>query len=746
MASEPGRGAQVRLDGDARALARGAIYASVEANQSALRELERAGTVADGYTVDGSTSTGIPASDELLDVGGSLKNLVFAAVTTSVQTPTDTQMFQRTTITGGLHGKGTGSVHLQVTLSAPAFAIEFRTRDAEVAGNPVLQNWTVGAFGADGGTNDINLFGVSARLGWFYIDVRANGDNGSIAMGSTRIGMGRITALAGQSLALRSMGKSGDAATLASAGIVIDPHCTVYAPLTDFQRALNPPLWATPADGGNYDAGMVAEYLRRDVAAYGVNCGVIGHAVGSTAIATWLPGQPNNLALHQVLAQAGGAWEVLIWLQGHSDARAGTTGSTYRAGLTSLIPNIQAANGFTGAKVLIASIPNVATDAWGDTGRISIIRGASAQWAAENGAVAVEPQDLHLVDGTHQGVVGGVALARHFHRAAKPAGDIGPSLVSATRATGSAVIVLTLTQAAGTALVAVGSIKNRFAVYTDFGLASPLTISTATIVSPTRIDLTLSAAPADSVTCLVVPYFVPELANDGGANVLYDNNAADGFTVGRHLRPIYTPIIAAAPDGSPIPGPPLDMTDATYNVTGKFGSSLSGGIGTGSASTLPDDFPMTVECWIKMATVTSGTMAAVGVRGAVLLGMTQSKAYATYGNSAATVTMPTAITIVADTWYHLRLVLTADGATFSVNGVVAASSEISMQDAGFVLSGTFYLRQFSPAANLFTGEVDEVAVWATALPATFTPPVAAYTGFEAGKRFIFHLDGSGGSV
>lgn len=70
MASPTGRGAQVRLDGDARKAARGALASSVEANRDAKRALELAGVVADGTTLDGSTWAGAAAEDEVLGSAG----------------------------------------------------------------------------------------------------------------------------------------------------------------------------------------------------------------------------------------------------------------------------------------------------------------------------------------------------------------------------------------------------------------------------------------------------------------------------------------------------------------------------------------------------------------------------------------------------------------------------------------------------------------------------------------------------
>ena len=59
----PSRGAQVRLTGEAQTAARGGLGGDIEANTMAKEALEADGTVADGYSVDGSTRSGKPPAD-----------------------------------------------------------------------------------------------------------------------------------------------------------------------------------------------------------------------------------------------------------------------------------------------------------------------------------------------------------------------------------------------------------------------------------------------------------------------------------------------------------------------------------------------------------------------------------------------------------------------------------------------------------------------------------------------------------
>lgn len=61
------RGAQVILDGEALDAARGGAGNSIEENTAVKKELEDSGEVADGYSVDGSTRTGKPAKEVVLE-------------------------------------------------------------------------------------------------------------------------------------------------------------------------------------------------------------------------------------------------------------------------------------------------------------------------------------------------------------------------------------------------------------------------------------------------------------------------------------------------------------------------------------------------------------------------------------------------------------------------------------------------------------------------------------------------------
>ena len=57
------RGAQTVLDGDGQRIARGTFAATFDANHTAQRNAHAAGTVPDGNKPDGTTRTGLAATD-----------------------------------------------------------------------------------------------------------------------------------------------------------------------------------------------------------------------------------------------------------------------------------------------------------------------------------------------------------------------------------------------------------------------------------------------------------------------------------------------------------------------------------------------------------------------------------------------------------------------------------------------------------------------------------------------------------
>jgi hypothetical protein len=132
MASPAGRGAQVRLDGDAQAAARGATGQTLIATQEAKRALEYAGLVADGSTQDGSSRTGLAPDDELLVPAGTDVSTLIATAQSALNTGLGIIPYSAT-FAGGVITEVANGVTVTSTLGAGTITA--------VYGAPVNQTW-----------------------------------------------------------------------------------------------------------------------------------------------------------------------------------------------------------------------------------------------------------------------------------------------------------------------------------------------------------------------------------------------------------------------------------------------------------------------------------------------------------------------------------------------------------------------------------------------------------------------------
>ena len=155
---------------------------------------------------------------------------------------------------------------------------------------------------------------IPARLGWYLIDLRVNGDSTTTATTNAGIGVGEVVAAAGQSLVTDfwSTAASYDTSTLASLGVVASPYGSALASWDGAALPGATTAWEVPSDTGSYRSTFAAEFLRLVVAAAGVNAGLIGCGHSGTDISTyWLPGMTDFLRLSSLLSTAGGKFGTL---------------------------------------------------------------------------------------------------------------------------------------------------------------------------------------------------------------------------------------------------------------------------------------------------------------------------------------------------------------------------------------------------------------------------------------------------
>ena len=190
----------------------------------------------------------------------------------------------------------------------------------------------------------------------------------------------------------------------------------------------------------------------------------------------------------------------------------------------------------------------------------------------------------------------------------------------------------------------------------------------------------------------------------------------------------------------------------TYNLTAnsptydsaaqKFGTgALSSGYGYTTASPI-SGFPFTVEGWAKSAAIPSQVAVPFGQGNAFWVGVNASGIVAWQIGTGALTT--TSTTWPLNAWNHLRIVATASTATLCLNGVAIGT----MTNPAALASTDFAVGAYggeggsaTAAAFPWNGEVDEVALWPTALATSFTPQAAAYAGTE-GMVALYHLDGN----
>jgi hypothetical protein len=496
----------------------------------------------------------------------------------AVGQPAARRIFQRDTRVGGLFGKGTGAVSLQISPSVQVQLLEYQLIDA--GSGRVLSSWAPVGPGPFPAASQNIVLQLPANAEWYLLQFRAEQDSTSVVSTSNSIAVGEVIAAGGQSLAADFWGttESGDATTLASLGIQPSPYTSCLAswdnllPSGSLPNATTP--WYTPSDAGPYSSSFAAEFLSLLVAKTGVAAGLVGYAYTGTYLGQWLPGavayngQQLYSNLTAILTAAGSKYSLFIWCQGHNDARlpggngAETPASVYVAQLGTLFGSL--ANAFPGYtfKRILSSVPSIEAGAASkySAAWIEIIRGAHLQYIQQDPLAVghVDGLDVALTswDNVHPTQAGNITFARHFYRAAlqafgiSPFGDHGPSLIgTGFRAQNSNTIVLPVRQAGGTGFAApAGDLTTQFQVFPSGQVNGSLAVSSVNLSQPGQITITL-AASIPNQQALDVWYRYPFDALGAVQDGIYDNNASDGdgLTVGRQLSMLATPMTVGAP-------------------------------------------------------------------------------------------------------------------------------------------------------------------------------------------------------
>jgi hypothetical protein len=186
----------------------------------------------------------------------------------------------------------------------------------------------------------------------------------------------------------------------------------------------------------------------------------------------------------------------------------------------------------------------------------------------------------------------------------------------------------------------------------------------------------------------------------------------------------------------------LTLTTPTYPAS-KFGNGLAAGYGV--AASLASSSALTVECWFKVAS--AGATEVIACQSGIFwMGLVGGKPSFTMEGSGSDKAQKTGATAKDDgNWHHMALSMGTTCVLY-VDGVSVASYGVSLASTVSDFSKPFGVSTYTNTAPnfLFSGIVDEVAVWSTAkYTGAFTPATSAYTGAEANLLRLYHLDSDG---
>jgi hypothetical protein len=499
---------------------------------------------------------------------------IYSGTLTITQPPANA-IYQRDTRTGGLFGKGAGTIPITFTASEVITRLECRVRDYANP-NTVLVDYTEIDFERVSGEQTVHG-PAPAGLYRYLTDLRPNSDNQKVASTTEPVMMGEVRAFAGQSLAQEFIDTrpSADATTFTSLGLEVSEWAWIWAAtalnsgavpqVPDFGQ-INYPVtaWEQSSTTGDWKSAWAVQYQNQMIAETGVPCGLVGYAVGGTGIATWLPGYdgggtPHWPILTEIISTAGGKFGGFLWCQGHYEARMLTAALTdttaYREQIDLLFASL--AEEYPGVEFfqVLSSIPAIGVYSGTTPITINQVRLVNKQYVADTADAAyVDGLDIELVaDAVHYSQVGAITFANAWFRADAQKmglatyGNDGPLITSAVRAYGSADIVLAVDQVnGGTAWVTSGSIANQFTVYPSGTTSGALTISSVNTSNPAQLVLTLSAPPTEPAALDTWPRISPDDATII-ATTIRDNVTGDDIATGRQLALLGTPITAAVP-------------------------------------------------------------------------------------------------------------------------------------------------------------------------------------------------------
>lgn len=421
--------------------------------------------------------------------------------------------------------------------AAPAF-LDIRLLAED--GTTVLQDWTAATLdSAAGGSWSATL--TVPQGGWYRWQARDQG--GASAVSARKFGVGALILCFGQSNMRRMWG-------VRSSPPAADPLTRRWAGFGWFANDLVAQAGESTALHGATFGGNGGIRLGNALrAGLGVPVGLLPIAVDATAVARWQAAGDCWLNLVAMLnADCGTAFEAALWHQGEADVTAGTSREAYMAGLGEVIAQARALSGRPALPFGVAIVGRKTGSSDIAYDRIRLAQRDVI--AATPGAfLAGSSLDMTLSDGVHWDAASYERMGRRYAQSllaalgAAASGAEGPRIAGATRQRGTAVVVLPVEQAGGSALRgadngADGTGLTGFAVQRE---GAPLAIA-GTAFAGNAVLLTLSAVPNGGA--LTVTYQAG--ADPDVAAPAYDDAPPQGDARGVPLQPSFAPLPVAA--------------------------------------------------------------------------------------------------------------------------------------------------------------------------------------------------------
>lgn len=406
--------------------------------------------------------------------------------TMSFTTPVDGTVRQ---LSGGATGTATVAATGTYTGTAPD-----QIRLVDDGTSTAVSGFDWATIGSATGGNWSHTFSSVTKGGWYNVQIRNSGTPGTIYT-SGKVGAGVLVQVDGQSWAwlfFSPTAWAGDSSLTANAKLRINGK--------------QPTAWDVPATTTMNAAIACGNAL---VTALSCPVGLIDGAWDGSGLTVttnggrWISGGAAGNAYTDsaaTLTAAGGDCAATIWIQGQADAGSSVSQSTYYTALGQMIALRRTDVGDAAHPYVMVTFPRYTaglTDA-----QVEAIRKAHVQACSDTGIYRVDSPDIPLhSDGIHPTAAGFTTLGQRcaqavLHALGVASSSRGPSIASVAQVSSTAFDVNLTLRGSATDFTPTSSITGFRALVSG----SPVTISSVSRQSATKVRITLSSTPASMPT------------------------------------------------------------------------------------------------------------------------------------------------------------------------------------------------------------------------------------------------------